>query len=65
MFSSLFYITVCVPKLALQNQQWRPSEAMEKRKLQGDLIVAFQYLKGGEGLFSRVCCDRVSEMISN
>ena len=36
---------------------------MEKRRLQGDLIVAFQYLKGvykeeGEQLFARVDSDR-------
>ena len=36
---------------------------MEKRRLQGDLIVAFQYLKGaykqeGERLFMRVDSDR-------
>ncbi|KAK4814534.1 hypothetical protein QYF61_022253 [Mycteria americana] len=36
---------------------------MEKKRLQGDLIAAFQYLKGaykkaGEGLFTRVCSDR-------
>ena len=35
----------------------------EKRRLQGDLIVAFQYLKGAyrkarEGLFVRGCSDR-------
>ena len=35
----------------------------EKRRLWGDLIAAFQYLKGGykkeaERLFSRLCCDR-------
>jgi len=34
-----------------------------KRRLQGDLIASFQYLKGaygkdGEGLFTRVCSDR-------
>jgi len=37
--------------------------SLEKRRLQGDLIGAFQYLKGayrkdGEGLFTRVCSDR-------
>ena len=36
---------------------------LEKRKLWGDLIAAFQYLYGsckkeGDRLFSRVCCDR-------
>jgi len=36
---------------------------MEKRRLQGDLIVTFQCLKGayrtdGENLFSQACCDR-------
>ena len=35
----------------------------EKRSLQGDLVAAFQYLKGaytkdGEGLLTRVCSDR-------
>ena len=35
----------------------------EKRRLWGDLIAAFQYLKGayrkaGEGLFTRACSDR-------
>ena len=34
-----------------------------KRRLQGDLNAAFQYLKGaynkdGDKLFSRACCDR-------
>ena len=37
--------------------------SLEKRKLQGDLITAFQYLKGsyikeGDRLFNRVCADR-------
>jgi len=37
--------------------------SLEKQRLRGDLIAAFQYLKGdytkaGEGLFSRACCDR-------
>ncbi|KFV90313.1 hypothetical protein N327_12568, partial [Fulmarus glacialis] len=37
--------------------------SLEKRRLWGDLIVVFQYLKGaykkdGDKLFSRACCDR-------
>ncbi|KAK4821658.1 LOW QUALITY PROTEIN: hypothetical protein QYF61_026756 [Mycteria americana] len=37
--------------------------SLEKRRLQGDLIAAFQYLKGAykkdeDKLFSRACCDR-------
>jgi len=37
--------------------------SLEKRRLWGDLIAAFQYLKGayrkdGENIFSKACCDR-------
>ena len=37
--------------------------SLEKRRLQGDLIAAFQYLKraygkDGENIFSRACHDR-------
>ncbi|KFQ56759.1 hypothetical protein N334_13560, partial [Pelecanus crispus] len=36
---------------------------LEERRLRGDLIAAFQYLKGayrkdGDNLFSKACCDR-------
>ena len=42
--------------------------SLEKRRLQGDLIVAIQYLKGAyknnrDKLFSRVCCDRTSSNV--
>mgnify|MGYP001853161989 CR=1 FL=1 len=38
--------------------------SLEKRRLQGDLIPVFQYLKGAyrkaeEGLFRRACSDRM------
>ena len=37
--------------------------SLEKQRLQGDLVAAFQYLKeayrkDGEGLFTRVCSDQ-------
>jgi len=40
--------------------------SLEKRRLQDDLIAAFQYMKGayrkdGEGLFTRVCSDRTRQ----
>ena len=44
--------------------------SLEKRRLQGDLIVAFQYLKGadkqeGERLFVRVDGDGTRGMVLN
>jgi len=37
--------------------------SLEKRRMRGDFMAAFQYLKGayrkgGENIFSRACCDR-------
>ena len=37
--------------------------SLQKRRLQGDVIVTFEYLKGaygkgGDNLFSKACCDR-------
>jgi len=44
--------------------------SLGKRRLQGDLRAAFQYLQGGykkeeDRLISRVCCDRTREIVSN
>ena len=44
--------------------------SLEKRRLRGDLIVAFRYLKGayrkdGEGLIIRECSDRMKGTFLN
>jgi len=45
----------------------RLRELVEKRRLQGDLIAAFQYFKGaykkdGERFFTRACSDRTRSL---
>ena len=52
-------------------EQWAQEKelglfSLEKRRLQGDMRAAFQYLrrgfrKEGDKLFSRVCCNRTVE----
>ena len=49
---------------ALQVLTHSDKDEKEKRRLWGDHIAAFQYLKGaykraGEGLFTRACSDRI------
>ncbi|PKU44527.1 hypothetical protein llap_5178 [Limosa lapponica baueri] len=44
--------------------------SLEKRRLQGDPIATFQYLKGaykkdGDRLFSRACCDMTRSNVLN
>jgi len=48
----------------------RKEKNLEKRRLQGDLIAAFHYLKGackqeGERLFTRMDSDRTREKVLN
>jgi len=72
----LLWINTCLLIIALCNfkfilpylsYEYRLRElwlfSLEKTRVRGDLIAAFQYLKGayrkdGEGLFTRVCSDR-------
>ena len=44
--------------------------SLERRRLQGDLVVAFQCVKGtykedGDKVFSRACWDRTRDMVLN
>jgi len=39
--------------------------SLEKRRFRSDLLAAFQYLKDGEGLFTRVCSDSTRGMALN
>jgi len=44
--------------------------SLDKKRLQGDLIEDFQYLKGtcekdGDRLLSKACCNRTRVMIFN
>lgn len=64
---TLFWSSVYDEHLSCK-EKLRESElfSLEKRKLQGDLTLAFQYLKGpckkyGEILFMRACSDRKKE----